>query len=96
MTCRLNHLVRRVRDAHASPESEAKNLLAMVLTVTKAVDGPSLSVRVTGPSAPDQVRLKGLPAVMVLKVGLVNSTAAWAIAKAAVATMSLEKSIIVA
>lgn len=46
--------------------------LAMVSTVTKAVDGPSLSVRVTAPSAPDQVRLKGMPAVMVLKVGLVN------------------------
>lgn len=46
--------------------------LWMTLTVVKAVEGPFLRVRVTGPSAPVQVRLKALPAVMVLKVGLVN------------------------
>ena len=47
-------------------------ILAIVLTVFKAVEGPFLRVRVTAPVAPVQVRLKAWPAVMELKDGLVN------------------------
>jgi hypothetical protein len=66
-----------------------QDLLAMVLTVTKANGGPSFRVRVTAPTAPVQVRLNGWPAVMELKDGLVNSTA-WASATAAAAMRNLE------
>lgn len=68
--------------------------LEMTLTVFKAVEGPFLSVIVTGPVAPVQVRLKAWPAVMVLKVGLVNSTAC-ATAKAAAATRSFANCILI-
>lgn len=60
------------------------NPLAITLTVFKAVEGPSLRVRVTGPEAPDQLMLKADPAVTPLKDGFVNLTA-WATAKAAAA-----------
>lgn len=66
----------------------------MVLTVTKAVEGPSLRVRVTAPTAPDQVTLKAWPAVTELKFGLVNWTAC-ATAKAAAAAMNFENCILV-
>lgn len=47
-------------------------VLAITLTVFKAVEAPFLRVRVTAPVAPVQVRLKAWPAVMELKDGLVN------------------------
>jgi hypothetical protein len=60
-----------------------------VLTSCKLVVSPSLRERVTGPSAPDQVMLNGVPTVMPAKVGSVNSTVALATATAAAATMTL-------
>lgn len=47
------------------------NPLPMMETVLRAVDGPFLRVRVTGPSASDQVMLNGDPAETA-KDGLVN------------------------
>lgn len=67
--------------------------LEITLTVMRALGGPSLSVRVTGPLAPDQVMLKGSPAVTELKDGLVNSTAC-ARAKVAAATKIVENCMI--
>jgi len=61
----------------------------MVLTVWRSFGSPFLSVRVTGPDAPDQVRLKGEPATIPLKVVSVNRTAL-ATEKAAAAARSLE------
>jgi len=49
--------------------------VAMVLTRFWTRAGPFLSLRVTAPSAPDQVTLKGWPAGRVPNIGLVNSTA---------------------
>jgi len=66
--------------------------LAITLTVFRAVAGPFLRVRVTGPVAPVQVTLKDWPAVMELKAGSVNSTAC-ATAKAAAAMRSFENCI---
>lgn len=54
----------------------------------RSVDGPFLRVRVTGPSASDQVMLKGVPAVT-SKDGLVNLTALARVAAAAVRKMVL-------
>jgi hypothetical protein len=68
--------------------------LPMVLTVLRAVAGPFLRMMVTGPVFPDQVRLKGLPAVMELKAGSVNWTpAACAATKVAAATRNFENCI---
>lgn len=58
------------------------NPLPMVETVVRAVDGPLLRTRVTGPSASDQVMLKGVPAVTA-KLELVNLTALARVAAAA-------------
>lgn len=58
------------------------NPVPMTPTVVRAVDGPFLRVRVTGPSASDQVILKGCPAAS-SKDGLVNWTALARLAAAA-------------
>ncbi len=60
----------------------------------RAVVGPFFRVRVTGPEAPSQVMLKVLPAVTLLKDGLVNLAAALARANAAAATRRLENCIL--
>jgi len=49
--------------------------LATVLTVLRSVEAPFFKVMVTGPEAPLQVRVIGLPAVIPLNAELVNSTA---------------------
>jgi len=46
--------------------------LAIVLTVLRSVEEPFFRVMVTGPSASDQVKSIGWPAVMPLNAELVN------------------------
>lgn len=89
--CRSNHL-NHVRGAQRAVKWY---LLAIVLTVCKLFAPPFLSVRVTGPAAPDQVKLKDLPAVISLNepAGSVNITCACATAKAAAATRNFENCI---
>ena len=48
------------------------NILAIVVTVLRSVDGPFLRRIVTPELAPDQVIVKGDPAVIPEKEGLVN------------------------
>ncbi len=68
----------------------------MVLTVFKSVATPFLRRIVTAPSAPDQLTLNVLPAVIPTKAAgpIVNSTAALVTAKATEAKRARVKSIL--
>jgi len=69
--------------------------LPSVLTVFKSVATPFFRRSVTGPSAPDQVMLKSLPAVTAWNSAgpMVSSTAALATARAAEARSARVKNI---